>query len=150
MTVYDIKGMRSSFIEELDKRKPFIDLDMFFQRSVEGKAELKQTPAFPETVLNIQSAEQLNLNKTESEGRGRQQMSFIEQEDMELIVSEEVIRLVEDEEKPARDSKGIRWVKCTSCGEIKPDYEFVIYGGKGSVNRGTCRVCRRKEKEADH
>lgn len=37
-----------------------------------------------------------------------------------------------------------RWLKCLICGEIKPEGEMAIYGGRDGLNKGTCRDCSRK------
>ena len=42
------------------------------------------------------------------------------------------------------DSFKRRWLKCLVCGEIKPEGEMSIYGGKDGMNNGTCRDCCRK------
>lgn len=48
------------------------------------------------------------------------------------------------QDEQIRDSFGTRWIKCRICGEIKPAQEFSDYGGKNSINSGTCSSCRRK------
>lgn len=37
-----------------------------------------------------------------------------------------------------------RWLMCLVCGEIKPEGEMVVYGGRDGLNKGTCRECSRK------
>jgi hypothetical protein len=49
-----------------------------------------------------------------------------------------------DSDEPIYDSNNRRWVKCKNCGAIKRDDEMVEYGGKLSVNKGTCRSCKRQ------
>ena len=44
------------------------------------------------------------------------------------------------------DSFGVRWIQCEECNEIKPENEFVSYGGTNHFNLGNCRQCARKEK----
>lgn len=46
--------------------------------------------------------------------------------------------------KIIRDSFNNRWVQCEICGEIKPDTEFIIYGGPDRINLGLCRKCNKK------
>ena len=48
-----------------------------------------------------------------------------------------------DSDEPIYDNSNRRWVKCKNCGAIKRDDEMVEYGGKLSVNKGTCRSCKR-------
>lgn len=45
-----------------------------------------------------------------------------------------------------RDSNGNRWVKCKYCGKIAMDKYFVMYGGKGTINIGTCYDCQSLDK----
>lgn len=45
-----------------------------------------------------------------------------------------------------RDSNGNRWVKCKYCGKLAMEKEFVIYGGKGTINIGTCYDCQSFDK----
>ena len=52
------------------------------------------------------------------------------------------------QEKPIRDHTGRRWIKCEKCGEIKPEAEFITYGGAGRVNLGTCKACWEKKRTA--
>lgn len=49
-----------------------------------------------------------------------------------------------DSDEPIYDNSNRRWVKCKNCGAIKRDDEMVEYGGKLSVNKGTCRSCKRQ------
>ena len=56
----------------------------------------------------------------------------------------EMSPLVEQQEVPARDKWGRRWVKCKVCGKVAPEREFATFGGKGSLNAGTCTECMRR------
>lgn len=47
---------------------------------------------------------------------------------------------------PVYDSFGQRWVRCRECGEVKPAFLFVSYGGKTAA-LGTCRDCDRKKRK---
>ena len=49
-------------------------------------------------------------------------------------------------ETPVYDSFGQRWVRCRECGEVKPAFLFVSYGGKTAA-LGTCRSCDRKKRK---
>ncbi len=42
------------------------------------------------------------------------------------------------------DPDGNRWVKCRYCGRGGQTTAFSSYGGRGSVNLGTCKICDRK------
>ena len=54
---------------------------------------------------------------------------------------EEILPVIEQQQKPARDSTGRRWVKCEKCGKIDTDEKFVSYGGTNHVNLGLCSNC---------
>ena len=47
---------------------------------------------------------------------------------------------------PVYDTYGQRWVRCKECGEVKPAFLFVSYGGKTAA-LGTCRDCDRKKRK---
>lgn len=51
----------------------------------------------------------------------------------------------EPTDDPIYDRFGRRWLKCLVCGEIKPDSEMSIYGGRDGMNNGTCRDCIRRQ-----
>lgn len=51
--------------------------------------------------------------------------------------------LVEQQDRPATDRFGRRWVKCKVCGKVAPEREFSVYGGQGSLNLGICFACMR-------
>ncbi len=57
---------------------------------------------------------------------------------------EEVLPMLEQQETPAYDSAGRRWVKCETCGRIAVEDEFKSYGGPRHANLGICYDCRRK------
>lgn len=43
-----------------------------------------------------------------------------------------------------RDSEGHRLVKCKYCGKVARDDDFVVYGGRKTMNLGKCRSCAEK------
>ncbi len=53
----------------------------------------------------------------------------------------EISDCINQQNFPARDTDGGRWVKCKICGAIKPESQFISYGGHGSVNLGECKAC---------
>lgn len=54
---------------------------------------------------------------------------------------EEVKNLFTQQTEQIKDSSGKRWVQCEMCKEIKPETEFVSYGGVNHVNLGVCYEC---------
>jgi len=54
--------------------------------------------------------------------------------------------LLDQQEEPAFDARGIRWVKCEKCGRVDKSDEFVLYGGSHHVNLGVCNNCSKGTK----
>lgn len=54
---------------------------------------------------------------------------------------EEILSLIEQQDTPAFDSMGRRWIKCEKCGCIGTDAIFISYGGENHVNLGICYNC---------
>lgn len=47
-----------------------------------------------------------------------------------------------NQDTPAIDPDGNRWVKCEFCGYIGKDNDFITFGGPNHVNLGKCKKCR--------
>lgn len=56
----------------------------------------------------------------------------------------EIIDKIAQQEEPAYDSLGVRWIQCEQCGKIDEEAEFSNYGGPNRVNLGVCNECIRK------
>ena len=55
---------------------------------------------------------------------------------------EYVTPMIDQQEKPVRDSQGRRWYRCTNCKEIGPFDDFVSTSGRNrGMNEGVCRKC---------
>ena len=54
---------------------------------------------------------------------------------------EEILEIINQQQTQARDSSGIRWVKCEICGLIDTSDKFVSYGGENRINLGICNLC---------
>ena len=46
-----------------------------------------------------------------------------------------------DGNEPIYDKSNRRWLKCTNCEKLFREDQMVIYGGRGSINKGICRKC---------
>ncbi len=57
--------------------------------------------------------------------------------------AKQVAEIIDNQDKIARDILGRRWIKCTQCGTIKLEEDFVYYGGNNNLNLGICRACAR-------
>lgn len=47
-----------------------------------------------------------------------------------------------DSDEPFYDKYSRRWLKCKNCGAIKREDEMLSYGGRGSENKGICKICK--------
>lgn len=68
---------------------------------------------------------------------------------VDIQCDEEILKLMEQQDMPAIDSRGIRWIKCEKCGCIGADDIFVSYGGKNHVNLGICYDCSDSKRPAN-
>ncbi len=74
----------------------------------------------------------------------------VDQEEKDLEIKEktvnidEILPLIEQEDKVAIDSENRRWAKCIECGKIDCVDNFSTYGGLGQINKGKCTECVRK------
>lgn len=62
---------------------------------------------------------------------------------------EKILYLIEKQDEQARDSSGVRWIKCEKCGIIDTEANFVTYGGIGRLNLGICNNCIRSKRQLD-
>ncbi len=56
----------------------------------------------------------------------------------------EILPMIFQQEEIVRDSRGVRWIRCETCGIIEEDGKFVSYGGMHHANLGICKTCRRR------
>ena len=54
---------------------------------------------------------------------------------------QEILKMINQQDTQARDSAGIRWVKCKICGLVDTSDKFVSYGGENHINLGICNLC---------
>lgn len=60
---------------------------------------------------------------------------------IEEIYNERYVDIAIQKDYPASSPNNIRYCRCVCCGEIKPISEFVMYGGRKTINEGVCRDC---------
>lgn len=89
--------------------------------------------------------------KVEEERKAREQLLLKQQMGpSQSELDEEYHRIVdsfdESSKEPLYDKYGRRWVKCSTCGIIKRDYEMTFTGFDG-VNMGECRICTRNNRD---
>lgn len=109
--------------------------------------EQKQRPKRTQTLpvrrpQNTKSERQRAMEKLvhEKEEAGRRAQKKQREEAFRQTLAEQL----NQQETQVIDTDGNRWVKCRYCGRVDKATAFSSYGGRGSVNLGTCKICDRK------
>lgn len=109
--------------------------------------EQKQRPKRTQTLpvrrpQNTKSERQRAMEKLvhEKEEAGRRAQKKQREEAFRQTLAEQL----NQQETQVIDPDGNRWVKCRYCGQVDKTTAFSSYGGRGSVNLGTCKICDRK------
>lgn len=109
--------------------------------------EQKQRPKRTQTLSvrrpqNTKSERQRAMEKLvhEKEEAGRRAQKKQREEAFRQTLAEQL----NQQETQVIDPDGNRWVKCRYCGRVDKTTAFSSYGGRGSVNLGTCKICDRK------
>lgn len=109
--------------------------------------EQKQRPKRTQTLpvrrpQNTKSERQRAMEKLvhEKEEAGRRAQKKQREEAFRQTFAEQL----NQQETQVIDPDGNRWVKCRYCGRVDKTTAFSSYGGRGSVNLGTCKICDRK------
>lgn len=109
--------------------------------------EQKQRPKRTQTLpvrrpQNTKSERQRAMEKLvhEKEEAGRRAQKKQREEAFRQTLAEQL----NQQETQVIDPDGNRWVKCQYCGRVDKTTAFSSYGGRGSVNLGTCKICDRK------
>lgn len=107
----------------------------------------KQRPKRTQTLpvrrpQNTKSERQRAMEKLvhEKEEAGRRAQKKQREEAFRQTLAEQL----NQQETQVIDPDGNRWVKCRYCGRVDKTTAFSSYGGRGSVNLGTCKICDRK------
>ena len=109
--------------------------------------EQKQRPKRTQTLpvrrpQNTKSERQRAMEKLvhEKEEAGRRAQKKQREEAFRQTLAEQL----NQQETQVIDPDGNGWVKCRYCGRVDKTTAFSSYGGRGSVNLGTCKICDRK------
>ena len=109
--------------------------------------EQKQRPKRTQTLpvrrpQNTKSERQRAMEKLvhEKEEAGRRAQKKQREEAFRQTLAEQL----NQQETQVIDPDGNRWVNCRYCGRVDKATAFSSYGGRGSVNLGTCKICDRK------
>ena len=109
----------------------------------EQKQRLKRTQTLPvRRPQNTKSERQRAMEKLvhEKEEAGRR----AQKKQREEAFRQTLAKQLNEQETQVIDPDGNRWVKCRYCGRVDKTTAFSSYGGRGSVNLGTCKICDRK------
>lgn len=109
--------------------------------------EQKQRPKRTQTLpvrrpQNTKSERQRAMEKLvhEKEEAGRRAQKKQREEAFRQTLAEQL----NQQETQVIDPDGNRWIQCRCCGRVDKTTAFSSYGGRGSVNLGTCKICDRK------
>ena len=128
------------------------------ERIRQAKRERQRREREREEALRCEARERLLAEQRAAEEAEATRLRMLrEKEEADRLAAEEAAREEAEErarvdimeqvcqqERQARDALGRRWARCEICGEVKPVDEFMMYGGAGRVNLGTCYDCGRK------
>lgn len=102
------------------------------------KQRLDQEQRRNQELFEIRQAELLEKRRTEVDERR------VEDSKTDEDYYSEILPFMNQQENPVYDSKKRRWIKCRWCEKIAMESKFCTYGGKDSVNLGTCYECKDK------
>lgn len=57
-----------------------------------------------------------------------------------------ILKKIDQQDHPVLDVTGVRWFRCSICGNVKPREAFASYGGNHRMNLGICIKCRNQGK----
>lgn len=135
---YDIwlKKKKSAFAKRV------VQLEEEASQRMEGihQQAVEKNRLYRERQMLLKKAEY--LSSSNSSIVGTHILSGLPQQEVSYEqLKQEVIPMIAQQEIPARDSTGKRWIKCEKCGRIDTEANFVSYGGIHHVNLGTCNDC---------
>lgn len=159
LNLFSITQRSSSYIDELF---PEVKVQREEKKRMEYEAECKRQYELQQQRLLEQKKEQAR-KQAEYEARQKELEEKMRKEAEELAEKkrkevaelarkreleekrcmEEIMKIIDQQDRKAIDSFGRRWVRCLKCGEIKQDRDFSDYGGKNRLNLGVCSVCSR-------
>jgi ATP-dependent exoDNAse (exonuclease V) beta subunit len=151
LNLFSISGRQSSYVEELF---PEIQEKIESQKLLDAAAAQQ---ALSELFRQQQEAREKEAARrlAESEARKKEIEEKQKKEAEERTkqkeladkrIRDEIIAIIDQQEYPARDSYGRRWVRCEECDKIDLEREFSTYGGANHVNLGICSACMRKKR----
>jgi len=143
-----LKEMRKTKESEYNK-----EIDVERRRREENKRkaeELARKRAEERERINIILAKEKAVEAAKKEVQAVSEKPKTQEEIPDIINWDYINSNIDQQQKPVKDDKGRRWVKCQCCGEVKRDFEFIEYGGQGRVNLGTCKICFSENKQPQH
>ena len=134
---------KSEFEREVQQEKIRREQQLLERPEREQKQRPKRTQTLPvRRPQNTKSERQRAMEKLvhEKEEAGRRAQKKQREEAFRQTLAEQL----NQQETQVIDPDGNRWVKCRYCGRVDKTTAFSSYGGRGSVNLGTCKICDRK------
>ena len=136
-----------SSIEELTIENGELTLEGYLERYINWI--INKQEAFNEKIARLEErirvADEYRRKTVESKQsafKRHQENAKKEEQDISFErYREEIVPLINQQEKTARDSLGRRWIKCEKCGRIDLEDSFYKYGGPNHVNLGICYDC---------
>lgn len=162
LSLFSIKNKRSSYIEELfpeiTAERVAAEHDSWLQRCEEQRRHNE------EKAMRAQEEQQNRLCKLEEKHTKEKQQNqkekpihgkksvqkrpnaYIKWTDPEHPFPWEIWSQIWQQESPARDIQGKRWILCTKCQKIKPAdcFDKRFYGVPHKQNKGICKRCEDK------
>jgi DNA helicase-2/ATP-dependent DNA helicase PcrA len=151
LNLFTIAERHSSFVEEVfpeiqEKREEKKRLDAEAEQKKRAELLRKQQEEREKEAARQQAAIDARRKEIE-EKRNKEEEERARQIELDnQRCRDEISSIIDQQEYPARDSLGRRWVRCEECGKIEMERDFSTYGGRNHVNLGICYSCMRKKK----
>lgn len=146
--LFNIDNLYSSFVGELfpeiesqheaAKRREFAEK----QRRQRSEFLKRQEDMRRELQISNQEREREYKERLRAEEKERKR----QKEATDRECKEEILSIIDQQDYPARDSHGRRWVRCEKCGEVKLEEYFPFYGGTNHINLGICYECSKSSR----
>lgn len=134
-----IHGFEERYLSWQEEKQAAFEAEM--RQLEEEKERIRERRAWRESVKQIEEKrlheESAVKQRREDDQSGNAAAGLQEREDIGLQL--------EQQEVPARDSAGRRFICCEICGKIDTENQFYTYGGRQHINLGICYECKEDE-----
>lgn len=129
----------SSILDKLVLKDNVLMIDGF---SDKYKVWLEDRKAlFHKAVFQIREDEQKKINDVTESGEATDFLEFETKKKESRGITSDILQIVDNNNRVARDENGTRWVKCEICGKVMTVNNFCSYGGVDKLNIGICYTC---------